>query len=201
MSRPTRKPTLWTLRKISTWISLSMPWRLTRTDTFRLLWIFCFMNHYSIPLSPWDGMYRPGLAWADCAGWSWSIHYAESIMLVFLWNSSYIHVLPVVPSMSRCSNMKFLKVVVNRKYSWKERNIILNDFNCACSFISIFNPLPHSYRVWRPSSRWLLKTLWLTIIEIAQSWWAISPFATVFATIFNNTFISINFFIFWLRWF
>ena len=27
-----------------------MPRRLTRIDTFRLLWIFCFRNHYSIPL-------------------------------------------------------------------------------------------------------------------------------------------------------
>ena len=33
-------------------ISPSMPRRLTRTDTFRLLWIFRFRNHYSIPLSP-----------------------------------------------------------------------------------------------------------------------------------------------------
>ena len=47
MSRPSRKPTV---RKVSTRIRLSMPRRLTWTDTFRLLWIFCFMNHYSIPL-------------------------------------------------------------------------------------------------------------------------------------------------------
>ena len=71
MNRSSRKPTLWTLRKVSTRISLSMPRRLTWTDTFRLLWIFCFRNHYSIPLSSWDGMCRPGLA---CAGWSGSIH-------------------------------------------------------------------------------------------------------------------------------
>ena len=38
----------------------SIPRRLTRTDFFRLLWIFCFRNHYSIPLSPWDGICRPG---------------------------------------------------------------------------------------------------------------------------------------------
>ena len=37
MSRPARKPTLWTLRKVSTRISLSMPHRLTRIDTSRLL--------------------------------------------------------------------------------------------------------------------------------------------------------------------
>ena len=47
MSRPARKPTLWTLRKVTTRISLSMPRRLTRTSTFRLLWIFNFRNHYS----------------------------------------------------------------------------------------------------------------------------------------------------------
>ena len=50
-SRPARKPTLWTLRKVLTRISLIMPRRLNRIDSFRLLWIFCFRNHYSIPLS------------------------------------------------------------------------------------------------------------------------------------------------------
>ena len=44
------KITLWTLRKVSTRSSISMLRRLTRTDMFRLLWIFCFNNHYSIPL-------------------------------------------------------------------------------------------------------------------------------------------------------
>ena len=52
MSRPTRKPTLWTLRKVSTRISLSLPRRLIPVDTFRLLWIFCFRNHCIIPISP-----------------------------------------------------------------------------------------------------------------------------------------------------
>ena len=51
MSCPTRKPTMWTLRKVSTRFSLSMPCRLTRTDTFRILWIVCFKSHYSIPVS------------------------------------------------------------------------------------------------------------------------------------------------------
>ena len=78
-----RKPTLWTLRKASTWISLSMPHRLTRLYTFRLQWIFCFKNHYSLPLSPCDGMCRSGSVCAECAGWSGSIHYAESIILLF----------------------------------------------------------------------------------------------------------------------
>ena len=40
MNRPAKKKTLWTLRKVSTRISLSMPCMLTRIDTFRLLWIF-----------------------------------------------------------------------------------------------------------------------------------------------------------------
>ena len=49
MSRSTKKPTLWTPRKVSIRISLSMPRRITRKYTFHLLWIFCFVNHYSIP--------------------------------------------------------------------------------------------------------------------------------------------------------
>ena len=81
--RLARKPTWWTLCKISNWISRSMQRRLTRSDNFRVLWNFCFRNHYSIPISPWDGMCRPGLACADCAGLSGSIHYAEPIMLAF----------------------------------------------------------------------------------------------------------------------
>ena len=40
MSRSMRKPTFWTLRKVSTRVSLSIPCRLTRTDTVRLQWIF-----------------------------------------------------------------------------------------------------------------------------------------------------------------
>ena len=90
LSRPAGKPTLWTLRKVSNRISLSTPRRLNRIDNFRLLWNFCFRNHYSISLSLWDGMCRPRLACADCAGWPVSIHYAECIMLVFSWNGSYI---------------------------------------------------------------------------------------------------------------
>ena len=34
-------------------------------------------------------MFRPGLACANCAGWSGSIYYAESIMLVYSLNGSY----------------------------------------------------------------------------------------------------------------
>ena len=88
LSRLARKPTLWALSKVSTRISLSMPCRLTRIDTFWLLWIFCFRNHYSIPLSAGDGMCRPRSVCADCAGWSDSIHCAEAIMLVFSRDSS-----------------------------------------------------------------------------------------------------------------
>ena len=40
--------------------------------------------HTSIP---WDGMCRHGLA---CAGWSGSIYYADTIMLVFSWKGSFI---------------------------------------------------------------------------------------------------------------
>ena len=66
-----------------------MPRRFTRIDTFRLLWIFCFRNQYSISLSPWDGMCRQGSVCADGAGWSGSTHYAEGIMLVFSPDVSY----------------------------------------------------------------------------------------------------------------
>ena len=52
MSFNTRTPTLWSLRKVLTRINLSMPNRLIWTNTFHLLWIFCFRNQYSIPLSP-----------------------------------------------------------------------------------------------------------------------------------------------------
>ena len=71
-----RKSTLWNLRKVSTRISLSMPHRPTRIYTFRLLWIFCFRNHYSIHLSPKT----------ECVGrislrgqrrLIWSIYYAD----------------------------------------------------------------------------------------------------------------------------
>ena len=61
MSRHARKLTLWTPREVSTRISLSMPCRFTQIDTFCLMLIFCFRNHYSIPLSPWDKMCRRGL--------------------------------------------------------------------------------------------------------------------------------------------
>ena len=85
MSCPTRKPTLWTLCKVSIRISLSMLRRLTRTDVFCLLWILCFRSHITLYL------YLPtecfGLA---CAGWSGSIYYAESIMLFFSWDGSYV---------------------------------------------------------------------------------------------------------------
>ena len=86
---PRENATLWALRKVWTRISLSMPRRLTRIDTFQLLWIFCFRNHYSIPLSPSDGMGLPGSVCADCAGWSGSIRYAEAILLVFSRDNLY----------------------------------------------------------------------------------------------------------------
>ena len=50
MGRRARKTTLWTLRKVSTRISLIMPSRLPRIDTVRLLRIFCFRNHNFTPI-------------------------------------------------------------------------------------------------------------------------------------------------------
>ena len=92
MSRSARKPTLWTLRKVSTRISIITPRMLTRLDTFRLLWIFCFWNYYSTHLPPWDGMCRSGSVCADCTGWSGSTHYAEAILLDFSRDGSYVFV-------------------------------------------------------------------------------------------------------------
>ena len=130
MSRSTRKPTLWNLRKVSTRISLSMPRRLTRTDTFRLLWIFCFRNYYSIPLFPWDEMCRPGLACADCACWSGSIYYAESILLVFLWNGSNLNkfhvwnmiVVKKTYQIRQCIHIAWAGIYLNINYSHSEKS-------------------------------------------------------------------------------
>ena len=81
MSRSTRKPTVWT------WISLGMTRRLTRTDMFRPKRMFCFY-YTSIPLR------RNVSARISMCGLRGLIridtHYAESIMLTFSWNVSYI---------------------------------------------------------------------------------------------------------------
>ena len=53
MSHSTTKPTFWTLRKVSTQINLSMPRRLTKTDTFLPHLIFMIQEsllYTSIPL-------------------------------------------------------------------------------------------------------------------------------------------------------
>ena len=76
MSCPARKPTVWTLRKVSTQIILSMPRRLTRIDHFAscglsVSWIITLNILYT------------------CAGWSGSIHYTEAIVLVFSPDGSY----------------------------------------------------------------------------------------------------------------
>ena len=115
MSRPARKPTLWTLRKVSTRISLNMPRRLTRADTFCLLWIFCFRNHYSIPLSPRNGMCRPGLACAYCIV---SIHFADTIMLVFSRNGSKkIILFNIVYNIAHLSSLNRRKIGINHRFS------------------------------------------------------------------------------------
>ena len=89
MSRPARTLTLCNLRKVSTRISLSMSRRFTRIDTFRLLWIFSFRNHYSIPLFPWDGICRTGSVCADCAGWFWNDTLRRVHNVCFLTDGSY----------------------------------------------------------------------------------------------------------------
>ena len=122
MSCSTRKLTLWTLRKVLTRISLSIHCRLIRTDTFRLLLIFGFMNHYSIPLSHWDGMCRPK--------WSGSIHYAESIMVffrgtahMFYWmNFLVVNPFPHAESFWRFCHKQLMKTLKLKKKLLKTSN-------------------------------------------------------------------------------
>ena len=90
MSGSARKPTLWTLRKVSTRISISTPHKLTRTDMFRLLWIFRLRNHYSIYLYPPEtecvgiislpGMRR--LIWVDTLR---RVHNVDFLMERLIW--------------------------------------------------------------------------------------------------------------------
>ena len=82
MSLPARKPTLWTLRKVFTRISLSMPRRLTRIDNSRLLWIFCFRDHYANSLSSLIRNISARISLLGVRMLIWSIHYAEAIMLI-----------------------------------------------------------------------------------------------------------------------
>ena len=73
MSRPARKSTLWTLRNVSSRISLSLPCRLTRIDTFSPAVDFLFQEsvlYTSIPLrrnvSAWISLRGLGrLIWVD----------------------------------------------------------------------------------------------------------------------------------------
>ena len=90
LSRLVRIPTLWTLRKVSTRITLSIPRRLTRTETVHLLWIFCFRNHYSVPLSPLRRNVSAQISL--CGLWRLirAIHNAEAIMLVFSLDGSSV---------------------------------------------------------------------------------------------------------------
>ena len=97
------------MRKVSTRINLSMPRRLTRIDTFRLLWIFCFKNHYSIPLSPWDEMCRPGSVCADIK----TLSYTRHIILE--------------PRLAKYAIMTWMTVIHCRQYcinsSWSSRHV------------------------------------------------------------------------------
>ena len=81
MNHIRRNPTLWTLRKLFTQISLTY----CAGSSGQTLFAYCGFSVYSIPLTHWDGKSSPGLACADCAGWSESKHYAGSIHnVVFL---------------------------------------------------------------------------------------------------------------------
>ena len=91
MSCPARQSTLWTLGNVSTQIILRNPRRLIRADTLRLRRIHVKRN------DSWNRKYAggekclSGLACAGCLGWSESILYAESIVLGFSCNTSYIY--------------------------------------------------------------------------------------------------------------
>ena len=149
MSRHAIKPTLWTLRKISTQISLSIPRRLTRVYTSHYLWIFWFRNHYFIPLSLWDGMCRSGLVCADYAGWSGPVHYAEVIMLVFSWNGSFVNVCMTNSLYPQITN-------IHGKYSSSVCRLIdrsgPNDLS-GVNQCSQYNSLPHIDALTRAGSR------------------------------------------------
>ena len=81
MSRPTRHPTLWPLRNVSTHISrLRSPRRLIRADTFRLRGIQVWSN---------DSWNRKSTAGEKCLS---GLAYAACIMLYFSRNSSYIEI-------------------------------------------------------------------------------------------------------------
>ena len=116
-----------------TQISLSMPRRLTLIYTFRLLWIFSFRNHFSIPLFPWNGMCRPGLACAACEGWSGSMHNAESILLVFshmtlyhiqhiCWRRIWYHVGKSMDSVDQRTSTSIVNINWKRKPLQKGRH-------------------------------------------------------------------------------
>ena len=76
-------------------------------------------------------MCRPGLACANCAGWSGSIHYSESIMLVSSWNGSYI------------TYMRLFETVVNVCRFWWDGVYVQADLNLRCSemLLCIFSPM------------------------------------------------------------
>ena len=58
-----RKTVLWGLR-FEMWKTVKLYWVLVVWSL--MMWIFCFRNHYLIPISPWDRMCRSRLACADC---------------------------------------------------------------------------------------------------------------------------------------
>ena len=107
-----------------------MPRTLTRKDSFRLLGIFCFGNHYSIPLStPCDGICLPGLAWAVCAGWCGSINHAETILLVFSCNGSYTYYIYVPGCIVNAGRTYGDALIICGVY------LIIYYWNLACSII------------------------------------------------------------------
>ena len=158
MSRPAIKPTLWNLRKVSTRIGLSMPSRLTRIDTVRLLWNFCFRNHYSIPLSPCDGMCRTG---SVCANGSYI-----KANLIFGCSDYDIKLDGLLWSFPLTSN-------IHTRITWWQKTMTraMADWRCRTSEVCVVLKLlklyfPMTVTSWRfPAGRLILLILTLCLIQ------------------------------------
>ena len=119
MSRPARKPTVWTLHKASTRISLNMLRRLTRTDAFRLLWVFRFLEslfYTSIPLK------RNGSTRISLRG---------------------LHRLIWFDTLRRCHTVGFLAVLL--KCNWTRRWTQMNKV-CSDTYWNVSSLLPISLK-------------------------------------------------------
>ena len=123
MSRPTRKSTVWTLRKVSTRISLRMPRRLIRANTFRLFLFQESLLYTHIPMRRKVSV-RISLR---CSG---SNYYVEAIMLVFSLDGSYVYV--VTPYWLRC-------LITHIRCHFVVPEILCNTYMGPCSSLNIIS--------------------------------------------------------------